>query len=60
MRKLFILSLEGSEQNLHSKITEIVNEAGISTNKIIDQEQRVISIGGFTILPTRRKVLKRN
>ena len=39
---------------------EIVNEAGISTNKIIEQEQRVISIGDLTIFPVQRKVLKRN
>ena len=60
MRKLLILSLEESEQNLYSKIMEIVNEAGISTNKIIEQEQRVISIGDLTIFPVQRKVLKRN
>lgn len=58
--KLLILSLEESEQNLYSKIMEIVNEAGISTNKIIEQEQRVISIGDLTIFPVQRKVLKRN
>ena len=58
--KLLILSLEESEHNLYSKIMEIVNEAGISTDKIIDQEQRAISIGELTILPTQRKVLKRN
>ena len=58
--KLLILSLEESEQNLYSKIMEIVNEAGISTNKIIEQEQRVISIGDLTIFPAQRKVLKRN
>ena len=60
MGKLLILSLEESENNLYSKIMEIVNEAGISTDKIIDQEQRAISIGELTILPTQRKVLKRN
>ena len=60
MGKLLILSLEESEQNLYSKIMEIVNEAGISTNKIIEQEQRVISIGDLTIFPAQRKVLKRN
>ena len=60
MGKLLILSLEESEQNLYSKIMEIVNEAGISTNKIIEQEQRVISIGDLTIFPVQRKVLKRN
>ena len=60
MGKLLILSLEESEQNLYSKIMEIVNEAGISTNKIIEQEQRVISIGYLTIFPAQRKVLKRN
>ena len=60
MGKLLILSLEESEHNLYSKIMEIVNEAGISTDKIIDQEQRAISIGELTILPTQRKVLKRN
>lgn len=58
--KLLTLSLEESEQNLYSKIMEIVNEAGISKNKIIEQEQRVISIGDFTIFPAQRKVLKRN
>ena len=58
--KLLILSLEESEQNLYSKIMEIVIEAGISTNKIIEQEQRVISIGDLTIFPVQRKVLKRN
>ena len=60
MGKLLILSLEESEHNLYSKIMEIVNEAGISTDKIIDQEQRAINIGELTILPTQRKVLKRN
>lgn len=60
MGKLLILSLEESEQNLYSKIMEIVNEAGISTNKIIEHEQRVISIGDLTIFPAQRKVLKRN
>lgn len=60
MGKLLTLSLEESEQNLYSKIMEIVNEAGISKNKIIEQEQRVISIGDFTIFPAQRKVLKRN
>ncbi len=60
MGKLLILSLEESEQNLYSKIMEIVNEAGISTNKIIEQEQRVISIGDLTIFPAQCKVLKRN
>ena len=59
MGKLLILSLDESENNLYSKIMEIVEEAGISTDKIIDQEQRVISIGELTILPAQRKVLKR-
>ena len=39
---------------------EIVNEAGISADKIIDQEQSVIAVGELAILPTQRKVLKRN
>lgn len=60
MGKLLILSLEESEHNLYSKIMEIVNEAGISADKIIDQEQNVIGIGELTILPSQRKVLKRN
>ena len=60
MGKLLILSLEESEHNLYSKIMEIVNEAGICTDKIIDQGQSEIGIGELTILPTQRKVLKRN
>ena len=60
MGKLLILSLDESEQNLYSKIMKIVSEAGISTDRIIDQEQKAISIGELTILPSQRKVLKRN
>ena len=58
--KLLILSLEESEHNLYSKIMEIVNETGICTDKIIDQGKSEIGIGELTILPTQRKVLKRN
>ena len=57
--KLLILSLEESEDNLYSKIMEIVNKAGVSTDKIIGQEQPAISIDNLTILPAQRKVLKR-
>ena len=60
MGKLLILSLEESEHNLYSKIIRIVNEAGISTDKIIDQEQSTIRIGELAILPAQRKVLKRD
>ena len=60
MGKLLILSLDESEQNLYSKIMKIVNEAGICTDKIIDQEQSEIGIGELAILPAQRKVLKRN
>ena len=60
MGNLLILSLEESEDNLYSKIMEIVNEAGINTDKIIDQEQSVIGVGDLAILPSQRKVLKRN
>lgn len=60
MGKLLILSLEESEHNLYSKIMRIVNEAGISTDKIIDQEQSAIRIGELAILPAQRKVLKRD
>ena len=60
MGKLLILSLDESEQNLYSKIMKIVNEAGICTDKIIDQGQSEIGIGELTILPTQRKVLKWN
>ena len=60
MGKLLILSLEESEDNLYSKIMEIVNEAGISTDKIINQEGKAISIGELIILPSQHKVLKRN
>ena len=59
MGKLLILSLDESENNLYSKIMEIVNVAGISTDIITGQEQQVISIGELTILPAQRKVLKR-
>ena len=59
MGKLLILSLEESEDNLYSKIMEIVNKAGISTDKIIGQDQPAISIDKLTILPAQRKVLKR-
>ena len=60
MGKMLILSLDESEQNLYSKIMEIVNEAGISTDKIIDQEQSVIAVGELAILPAQHKVLKRH
>lgn len=60
MGKLLILSLDESEQNLYSKIMKIVNEAGICTDKIIDQEQSEIGIGELAILPAQRKVLKRD
>ena len=60
MGKLLILSLDESEQNLYSKIMKIVNEAGISADKIIDQGQSEIGIGKLAILPAQRKVLKRD
>ena len=60
MGKLLILSLDESEQNLYSKIMKIVNESGICTDKIIDQEQSEIGIGELAILPAQRKVLKRD
>ena len=60
MGKLLILSLDESEQNLYSKIMKIVNEVGICTDKIIDQEQSEISIGELDILPAQHKVLKRD
>ena len=60
MGKLLILSLDESEDNLYSKIMEIVTETGISAAKIIGQEQRAISIGELTILPAQHKVLKQN
>ena len=60
MGKLLILSLDESEQNLYSKIMKIVNESGICTDKILDQEQSEIGIGELAILPAQRKVLKRD
>ena len=53
MGKLPILSLDESEQNLYSKIMKIVNESGICTDKIIDQEQSEIGIGELAILPAQ-------
>lgn len=60
MGKLLILSLEESEHNLYSKIMEIVNEAGISTDRVINQGEKTINIGELTIIPSQHIVLKRN
>lgn len=60
MGKLLILSLEESEQNVYDKIMKIVDEAGISIKKKIDEEYGLIEIGDLKIQPDQHKVLKRD
>lgn len=60
MGKLLILSLEESEQNVYDKIMKIVDEAGISIKKKIDEEDGLIEIGDLKIQPDQHKVLKRD
>ena len=60
MGKLLILSLEESEQNVYDKIMKIVDEAGISIKKKIDEEDGLIEIGDLKIQSDQHKVLKRD
>lgn len=60
MGKLIILSLEESEQNVYDEIMKIVDEAGISIKKKIDEEHGLIEIGDLKIQPNQHKVLKRD
>lgn len=60
MGKLIIVSLEESEQNVYDEIMKIVDEAGISIKKKIDEEHGLIKIGDLKIQPDQHKVLKRD
>lgn len=56
--KLIVLSLDESEKGLYDKILEIVNEADISIDRKLDENQRDIQVGGLNIMPGQHKVLK--
>ena len=58
MGKLIVLSLDESEKGIYNQILEIINEADISIDRKINENQSNIQIGGLVIMPEQHKVLK--
>lgn len=60
MGKLIVLSLDESEQQVYDKIMKIVDCAGISIEKKLDEDHEEIHNGELIIQPNQHKVLKRD